>query len=605
MTTKPESKRKRIGSLLHRSDASSSDSISIAASDAGVEDGSPKPKRVRPGAVLRTLSALSVKRHAGSSSSESLAIDTHAPTPPAEVSSEHKLLSPVAESPAVEQGYQGLSLPVLAESLPVNVSQEPPPVTTTSSTVPNTAPQAADAATSPAEPEVVAEVSEEPLPVEQDAPVAVVQLYLPPGLEAEPHPRSDSNLAGSTDVAGADVLHVADTSGDVDVEASNPIYVAEPPSPEAPVAPASRVDPTTSGSLDVVGTGDPALAVESSVFDAPAVPPVSNGDGFIASEGIVAAADVPAEDVGEPALSDASAASVVVQPIPSDTDVTHGDGVDSSVEDSAQATLLDDAPAHAHAHAAHDPEPSQTHEKASSIMGFEQFGWLIHHLPGESTPYFTLHGHDVVTDLDLRRDGAILSVYERLSCLDMPPPEGWELWLLDTVGGFVPAPDHYLVNHDLRVVSSTPVSSKPTPAERKSPSPFDVQAHADPRIGERYWEFVERHPVHCARIISSEEIVAGTNDALTWEFVKWPAPPGSGSDSDSDDPLFNEDESEEFSRSLSLPEGACLPLHTLPYAYSAQFWPIHPLRIWLSWRRTSPRSSFVSVRTSVRLLTHY
>ncbi|KZV70671.1 hypothetical protein PENSPDRAFT_685245 [Peniophora sp. CONT] len=522
VTDKPESKRKRLGSLIRRHDASSSDSISIAPSDVGAEDGSPKPKRSRPGAVLRTLSALSVKqRHGapGSTSSESLVVDTNAPPPPAEPSGVHKMLSPVAESPAVGPG-QGLAS--LADGVPLNVSRETPP----SSQEDGAVAEVSDPAISSAAPDVPVEVSQEPLPIEVDAPTTAAQLDLPPGLTEELPAHNGSLVAAALGVVGAD-SHAVDYAPAV-AASDSPADDIEPPSLDAPAAPASHDAPTAEDSPVVIDAEGPA---ESFVFDGPAAPPVPQDNSPLSQDYIVTVPDVAAQDAGESETSDASAPSDIVQPVASSaTDASDADVVDSSVG-ATKATSFVDAPA------AREPEsPQAVVETSASSMSFDQFGWLIHQLPGEDTSYFTLRGHDIVTDVDLRREGAILGVYERLSCLDVPPPPGWELWLLDTIGGFVPAPDHYLVNHDLRVVSSTHASSRPTPVER-----------------EMYWEFVEKHPVHCAQIISSEEIVAGTNDALTWEFVKWPLPPGASvdADSDSDMPIFNDDENDEFSRSLS------------------------------------------------------
>ncbi|VDB95171.1 unnamed protein product [Peniophora sp. CBMAI 1063] len=499
--SKPESKRKRIASLIHRPDASSSDSISIAPTDADVQDGSPKPKRTRPGSVLRTLSAFSVKHKHGSSSSESLAVDTHTPPAVEQTSVEHKMLSPVAESPAVEQGHQGFaSLPVSSEAVPPSISEVVPPVPLVAVVDPT--PVEAPATAAPAvAPEVQAEISEPPPPVDEPAAPAA-QLDLPPGLTEEPSSYDEPADASAPDATGDASEEVAEA------------VVAMPPSHE---------DTTVAGSLDNV------VAEEPLIFDAPAIPQENVS---LVQDSTFAAPDVPLEEAEQPVTATADVPAISVQPVASDDASARAesevDGPNSSVEATKATSFVD-------AGAARETEPPQTQGDVPSVMSFEQFGWIMHHSPGESAPYFTLHGHDVVTDVDLRGDGAILSIYERLSCLDMPPADGWELWLLNTIGGFVPSPDHYLVNHDLRVVSSTPKSPRPTAAER-----------------EKYWEFVEKHPVHCARIISSEEIVAGTNDALTYEFVKWPVPPGSGSGADSvSDVPFNEDESDEFSRSLS------------------------------------------------------
>ena len=99
-------------------------------------------------------------------------------------------------------------------------------------------------------------------------------------------------------------------------------------------------------------------------------------------------------------------------------------------------------------------------------LGFERLGWLAHVLP-DTTVYFTHPGLCIVTDVDLRKEGALRDISNYLGGPRVRPPPGWELWLRGIGKLSVRVPDHFFVHHEKRWV--VPVSYEPEPAEPSVP----------------------------------------------------------------------------------------------------------------------------------------
>ncbi|KZV70670.1 hypothetical protein PENSPDRAFT_752338 [Peniophora sp. CONT] len=170
---------------------------------------------------------------------------------------------------------------------------------------------------------------------------------------------------------------------------------------------------------------------------------------------------------------------------------------------------------------------SDSDSNAPWEMEYEHLGWSMQELPGDAV-YFTHPAKGIVSDVDLRRDGAMREVFEFLAGPHVTPLPGWELWLRDT--GNLPsrASDYSFVNHELRLVSFTPQPTESTAAGQVL-----------------YWMYVEKHPAHCAPIILSEKMVSEAHDALTWEGEKM-LPSGNRIDV----PIFSQEERQQFSASL-------------------------------------------------------
>ncbi|VDC04132.1 unnamed protein product [Peniophora sp. CBMAI 1063] len=165
-------------------------------------------------------------------------------------------------------------------------------------------------------------------------------------------------------------------------------------------------------------------------------------------------------------------------------------------------------------------------------LTFERLGWLMHVLP-DTTVYFTHPGLRIVTDIDLRLEGAMRDVSRYLGGPRVRPPAGWELWLRSA--GIIPvrAPEHSFVHHENRIV--VPVSYEPEAIEPSVEEMITLQAI--------YWRYIEKHPAH---LVLSPTTSAEATDILTWAYTDRLLPP----EARERIPPFSQDECHELSSIL-------------------------------------------------------
>ncbi|KZV70288.1 hypothetical protein PENSPDRAFT_579612 [Peniophora sp. CONT] len=174
-------------------------------------------------------------------------------------------------------------------------------------------------------------------------------------------------------------------------------------------------------------------------------------------------------------------------------------------------------------------------------LGFERLGWLMHVLP-DTTVYFTHPGLCIVTDIDLRTEGAMRDVSRYLGGPRVRPPAGWELWLRSTGKLSARAPDHFFVHHEKRMV--VPVSYEPEPIEPSATERTSLpDLDAVLTLQASYWTYIEKHPAH---VVLSPTTAAEATDILTWAYTDRLLPP----EARERIPPFSQDECHELSAIL-------------------------------------------------------